>query len=211
MITVYTRFYTPAPGEKVPALEHRIGRELLAAGLEELYGIHVQENPFPGTSETDRVPDSWITVGPHKKPALAAYPDIHFNISHCHGLVACAFAPFPVGLDVENIRPFRDHLLPRVLAPTEREQLEAHGITDQKRQEWFFRFWTLKESRIKQTGTGMAVPLSSFSFQISPTGEVTGSDEALYFQQRLLGGAYVMSVCTPKCKDDTTQNNLQII
>ena len=37
MITVYTRFYTPAPGEKVPALEHRIGRELLAVGLKELY------------------------------------------------------------------------------------------------------------------------------------------------------------------------------
>ena len=115
MITVYTRFYTPAPGEKVPALEHRIGRELLAVGLKELYGISVQETPFPGTAETDRVsdtgqratttgtddsdlrtsiapdhskrqmanvtadrqtsmavPDTWITVGPHKKPSLAA-------------------------------------------------------------------------------------------------------------------------------------------
>ena len=166
MITVYTRFYTPAPGEKVPALEHRIGRELLAVGLKELYGISVQETPFPGTAETDRVsdtgqratttgtddsdlrtsiapdhskrqmanvtadrqtsmavPDTWITVGPHKKPTLAAYPDIHFNISHCHGLVACAFAPFPVGIDVEHIRPFRDHLLHRVLTPEEQAQL----------------------------------------------------------------------------------------
>ena len=150
MITVYTRFYTPAPGEKVPALEHRIGRELLAVGLKELYGISVQETPSDtgqratttGTDDSDlrtsiapdhskrqmanvtadrqtsmAVPDTWITVGPHKKPTLAAYPDIHFNISHCHGLVACAFAPFPVGIDVEPIRPLRDHRLHRVLTP----------------------------------------------------------------------------------------------
>ena len=253
MITVYTRFYTPAPGEKVPALEHRIGRELLAVGLKELYGISVQETPFPGTAETDcvsdtgqratttgtddsdlrtsiapdhskrqmanvtadrqtsmAVPDTWITVGPHKKPTLAAYPDIHFNISHCHGLVACAFAPFPVGIDVEHIRPFRDHLLHRVLTPEEQAQLEAFSTTEEKRQEWFFRFWTLKESRIKQSGTGMSVRLSSFSFRISPKGTVTGSDEDLCFQQRLLRDSYVLSVCTPKCPGSSPENTLQI-
>ena len=197
MITVYTRFYTPVPGENVPALEHRTGRELLAIGLKKLYGIDFS--------------DSRITVGPHQKPALAAYPDIHFNISHCHGLVACAFAPFPVGIDVENIRPFRDHLLPRVLTGEEQAQLEAFGTTEEKRQEWFFRFWTLKESRIKQSGAGMSVPLSSFSFHISPTGKVTGSDADLCFQQRLLRDSYILSLCTPKCKDGAQENLLQVI
>ena len=210
MITVYTRFYTPLPGEKIPALEHRIGRELLATGLKELYGIHV-DKPDETSTPPAALPDTRIAVGSHQKPYLPAYPDIHFNISHCRGLVACAFAPFPVGIDVEHIRPFRDHLLSRVLTPEEQTQLETLGTTEEKRQEWFFRFWTLKESRIKQSGTGMSVRLSSFSFRISPEGTVTGSDEDLSFWQQLLRDRYILSACIPKCQGGSSEHFLQII
>ena len=208
MITVYTRFYAPLPGEKVPALEHRIGRELLATGLQQLYGIPAAFFPSANGKEQLSVPDSWISSGIHQKPFLQTYPDIHFNISHCHGLVACAFAPAPVGIDVEQIRPFRDHLLPRVLTPEEQEQLEAFGTTERSRQEWFFRFWTLKESRIKQSGVGMSVRLSSFSFQITPEGCVTGSDRELCFQQLLLENTCILSVCTPKLEEEDARIRL---
>lgn len=67
----------------------------------------------------------------------------YFNISHSHGLVACAVAEVPVGIDVEKIRPVPPRLL-RILSPAEREYVRCD--------EDFFRLWTLKEALIKCRG-----------------------------------------------------------
>lgn len=39
----------------------------------------------------------------HGKPSLQEYPDIHFNLSHCRSIVACAVDNAPVGIDVEDL------------------------------------------------------------------------------------------------------------
>ena len=154
------------------------------------------------------VPDTWITVGPHKKPTLAAYPDIHFNISHCHGLVACAFAPFPVGIDVEHIRPFRDHLLHRVLTPEEQAQLEAFSTTEEKRQEWFFRFWTLKETFVKALGVGISYPLHTAVFALDGE-DVTRHPQGWQFRQFRPDSGHVVSCCG--ASEDTLPEELHIV
>ena len=81
MIYIYYSFYEedPTGQEKNTEREHRIGRELLRRGLSELYGICAENM------------DSMLCEGEFGKPYLRERPDISFNISHCRGLVVCAF------------------------------------------------------------------------------------------------------------------------
>jgi 4'-phosphopantetheinyl transferase len=115
-------------------------------------------------------------------------------------MAACAFSQAPVGMDIEKIRPFRDLLISRILTPQEQEFLEAKSKTQNSRQEWFFRFWTLKESYIKYTGQGLSMPLNSFSFSFTQTEEgikITSSLPGLTFRQILLRENHLLSVCSP--------------
>lgn len=108
---------------------HAMSREMLA-----LYRDKNPQKrdipPCPGT----------VFIGNNGKPMASG---CYFNISHSHGLVACAVSDVPVGIDVEKIRPVSPRLL-RILSPAERESV--------RRDEDFFRLWTLKEALIKCQG-----------------------------------------------------------
>ena len=88
--------------------------------------------------------------GEHGKPFLAAYPDIHFNLSHCPKAVACVVAPYPVGIDVEEIQ-FDEEFARRVL--NDREMRRVLGAASPSVE--FTSFWTKKESLLKKRGTGL--------------------------------------------------------
>lgn len=190
MITVYTHFYTASASDCRHRVEHALGRKLLERGLLELYGL------APSS------PDTELMDGPHGKPLLCRRPDIFFNISHCDGLAVCAFASSPVGIDAEHIRPFKDTLLRKVLTPEEQELLSRLGTEEASRQEWFFRFWTLKESRIKQSGTGMSTKLTDFSFSFEAPDRIRCSVPCLTFRQFDLPGGYILSVCSTEQEDE---------
>lgn len=188
MLTVYISYYRDNSPETRHMTEHKLGLRLLAHGLSELFGLSF--------SPSD------ILLGPYGKPSLKSRPDIHFGISHCRGLAVCAFADTPVGVDAENIRPFREHLLKKTLTLEEQCFLDRKSTNMDKRREWFFRFWTLKESRIKESGTGMSVPLTGFSFTFSENENgILCSDPGLFFHQVLLKDSYLLSTCTSG-KDD---------
>lgn len=194
MVTIYLAHYENIPLKQRRKKEHTLGIMLLSRGLGELYQM---ELPPEKLSEQ-------IVRGEQGKPMLQGHPEIHFNISHCNNLVACGFFGSPVGIDVEGITNFRDNILRRVLTETEKEYLAAHSSTEEQRRETFFRFWTLKESYIKQSGLGLAMPMTEIAFQLEDLGEkddldwkmVDSSDPGLFFAQRLLeNGRYVLSVC----------------
>ena len=196
MITVYiARYYDPLP-ERRHLTEHSLGLKLLAEGLSRLYGRSMDTEALT----------AGFSYGPYGKPYLTAYPDIHFNISHCPGLAACAFSDTPVGIDVERIRPFRDRLLKKALSREEQLLLHRLGTEESAREDCFFRFWTLKESCIKQSGPGLTVPLSSYSFSFDPEpsadcSAICRSHPELFFRQRLLKDGYILSVCTGHKED----------
>ena len=108
---------------------HALSREMLA-----LYRDKNPQKrdlpPCPGT----------VFVGNNGKPMAS---DCYFNISHSHGLVACAVSDVPVGIDVEKIRPVPPRLM-GILSPQERESVRCDAD--------FFRLWTLKEALIKCRG-----------------------------------------------------------
>lgn len=85
------------------------------------------------------------------KPYFPDYPDLHFSVSHSHGLSLCALGDTPIGADIELVRP-RSPGLPRyVLSDREYEWYESRGS------EWedLYCLWTMKEARVKCTGEGI--------------------------------------------------------
>ncbi len=115
-------------------------------------------------------PRAWaFETGPTGKPALAAVhrrPRLHFNISHTRGLVACAIAGVPVGVDVEASDGDVPPAVAARFAPGERAMLaKAEGL---EYRSIFFRLWTLKEAYLKATGEGLSGRLDSPAFQLDP-------------------------------------------
>lgn len=163
--------------------EHQLGKVLLKKGLKDLYGIQWEdENQLE------------ISVGEHGKPYLKNYPHIHYNITHTNGLVACGIGHKPLGVDVEQIRPFRPSIIKKVFSDVERCCMEK--LQDEKHKEYFFRIWTLKESYVKALGCGITIPLTQFSFKWKEDGTLISSIPGAFFHQKILDGGYILSVCT---------------
>ncbi len=128
--------------------EHRLGRELLHYVLGREYGR------------------SWEVVQEgNGKPFLTGGPEIDFSIAHTKGLVVCGISGKRIGVDVERIRQFDERLMRRICTEEERYFIE-HERKTMTREETFFRFWTLKESFLKATGQGLAVPMREIGFSV---------------------------------------------
>ncbi len=106
-------------------LAHRVGRE--AAGLR-------------------------FVTGPTGKPSLPGGPA--FSLSHSGAVALFALAAFPLGVDVEAVRPVEDGLVRLVFTPA--EQLWLGSLPPDARQAAFFRGWTRKEAVVKARGGSLA-------------------------------------------------------
>lgn len=129
--------------EKALRFKHEQGKRecvaaylLLKRALSEEYRI--EENPI--LAERDK-----------GKPYIIGHEDIHFNISHCREAVVCVVSNEEVGVDVERIRPYNDHLARYVLNEEEYSQVKQ---SDNPALE-FTKFWTMKEALLKLTGEGI--------------------------------------------------------
>jgi Phosphopantetheinyl transferase len=115
-------------------------------------------------------PAQWtFSYNTYGKPVIAnpGYKWLQFNLSHTHGMVACAITRDRlVGVDVEKINLSSDlpALCQYALTPIEiMDVLSACDKEEQARR--FFTYWTLKEAYIKARGIGLSLPLQQFAFQ----------------------------------------------
>lgn len=90
-------------------------------------------------------------TGPHGKPRLTAYPQVHFSISHCHAAVGCLVADRPCGLDIECVRPVKESLVRYTMSPEESDRILSSATPALA----FTRIWTQKEAVLKLRGTGL--------------------------------------------------------
>lgn len=92
--------------------------------------------------------------------------DIHLNISHSGDYALIGVSQYPIGVDIEKIKPNRDfkRLAEMVLSEDERAWVFAQD-TEQR----FYHLWTLKEARLKCDGDGLAgyYPAATFSPETS--------------------------------------------
>ena len=75
-------------------------------------------------------------------------------------------ARFPLGVDIEQPRRIEPDLADRYFAADEVRRLRELPATEQELA--FFRCWTRKEAYLKAIGTGIAIPLESFSVSFEP-------------------------------------------
>lgn len=109
-----------------------------------------------------------FAAGPHGKPSVVPEQvppgGIALNLTHTHGLVACALAAgtADVGVDAETIAGERTlDIARRFFASAEYDALERCDPADRPAR--FIETWTLKESIVKAIGTGLGAPLDRFA------------------------------------------------
>lgn len=166
------------------ALSHReelsrqrvLAEELLAYGLWKEQGVRLSALRRERTAEG--------------KPY---FPDcsVHFNVSHCRGLVCCALSCAPVGVDGEGPRRLRQALVERACTEEELSWLGSQPDPGAA----FLSLWTLKESVMKLDGRGLGYGLkrAAFSFE-GGTPRFWQGDVVL--SQHLLPGNYVISAAS---------------
>lgn len=99
-----------------------------------------------------------MAYGEYGKPYLPNYPDVHFNISHCDRGCAVAVANCPVGVDIQDVRPFSWDVARKVCSERELKELEESAEPDKL----FTKMWTIKECYGKVTGKGIRYEMDNF-------------------------------------------------
>jgi len=110
---------------------------LLEQGLRAQYGI--------------TTPVSFI-YNKHGKPYLREHPNIFFNVSHCKHGVICGLGDVEIGVDIQDIRPFKWNVARRVCSKS--ELLELEEAEDPSR--LFCMMWAKREAYAKARGVSVA-------------------------------------------------------
>lgn len=137
-----------------------------------------------------------IAFGENGKPYFAN-SGIRFNISHSHGRVMCAVSSDDVGCDTEKIANMNNVAAKRFLHTYEYRSLQSTEDNEECNL-LFYRYWTLKESFMKATGLGMALPLNAFCilFENGIRVKQKVDDREYHFKEYDIGDGYCYSVCS---------------
>ena len=93
--------------------------------------------------------------------------DKYFNVSHSKGIVAIALSEYPVGLDLELIRPYKESLKSLICNDIENDYIKSSKD--------FYKVWTSKESLVKCIGTGFKGSLKAIpSLPLDDLKEIDG-------------------------------------
>lgn len=92
---------------------------------------------------------------PGGKPYIRHVP-WHYNLSHSGDYAALAISDVPVGIDIQQMRPYRDSLVKRFFAAEEAAVYESLVPMDvQGQNTLFYTLWCRKEAYGKLLGTGL--------------------------------------------------------
>lgn len=138
-------------------------------------------------------------IGKNGKPFIKGAEKFHFNLSHSGDYAVIAFSQDgDVGVDIEKIRDTNFNIAKRFFHSDEYESINASA--EEEKTELFFRYWTLKESYLKATGTGFFRPINSFKILIDESNDISvktadGEDEGYSFFEIPEIKGYALSLC----------------
>lgn len=105
-----------------------------------------------------------IVYGENEKPYFRN-KGVYFNLSHSGDYAVCAVSTCEIGCDIEKIKPLKLSIAEKFFTENEYKHILSEP-TDEKKNDIFYRYWTLKESFMKATGLGMGLMLNSFEIVI---------------------------------------------
>ena len=123
-----------------------LGEGMIRRLLFRLWGLHKE--------------DYLIRIGEHGKPLVESRFTVWYNLSHSGDYIVAAFSHLEVGIDIEQKRKARMEVARRFFHPAEIQCLQ--NLAGDAQDELFFRYWSVKESFLKYTGSGLSSPLSGF-------------------------------------------------
>ena len=121
-----------------------------------------------------------VSYGENGKPYLPRSPQIDVNLSQSGRGGGAVCAGVETGCDIEQIQKADLELAKRFFTRKEYDFIAGQQGSGRK-DEMFFRLWTLKESFLKAVGVGLMLPLDAFEMAIEPEGKIAvcrKSDEA---------------------------------
>ena len=110
-----------------------------------------------------------IAFGAYGKPYLPEYPHVHFNISHCDMGCAVVVADRPVGVDIQDVRPFSWDIAKRICCKRELDELRRSS----DRERLFAKIWAIKESCGKLAGIGILLEMGAIDTTVIPSTDFT--------------------------------------
>lgn len=105
-------------------------------------------------------------VTPQGKPYFSENPTFQFSISHSRDWVVLAAANVPVGVDLEYCGANRPQIVRRYFHQAEQDFF--FSLPDRAQTAAFYDMWVLKESAVKALGSGLHLPLRTFSVSLDP-------------------------------------------
>ena len=136
-----------------------------------------------------------------------------FNLSLSGTWVMCAASmdagahDVRVGCDMEKTAQMRKGVAERFFCAEECSVIFS-GRTQEERDDCFFRYWVLKESFMKATGKGMALPMNSFCIRLGEPPVLVRQpgefpEKYYYREYEKEGLPYKMAVCSTDEEIDT--------
>ena len=195
---VFQRWLSVMPPER----REKIGRFRAEADKRRALGAGIALRRALGDAGLDPFPE--ILCEPGEKPRLRD-GGLCFNLSHSGDMALCAVSGREVGVDVERYRSFTPELIRTVFTAEEISYVwERAGADDGLRDRLFTSLWTVKESLMKYSGKGLAIPPGRICLDCSALPRIvslrkTGADhlepDRFRFVTRFLE-EHVYTVCT---------------
>lgn len=122
------------------------------------------------------------------KPFFEGERQIHFNLSHSGDYAVCAMSDDVCGVDIQEIRPFKEQFARRFFSEKEQEYMEAQILLGKSLEVVGTEIWSKKESLGKCRGYGLTM-----GTQILDTQECAEQICVVYV---LTEEGYVISYCS---------------
>lgn len=132
------------------------------------------------------------------KPYL---PEIGFNLSHSGDYAVCAVSDCEVGCDIEKVRQGYPRLIQKYFSKEEQQKFLLF-TTQEEKDRYFTRLWTLREAYAKKTGEGLVKSLDGLYFLEDEKikGFRKGKELSEIFWSYQMG-EYIISVCGEETVD----------
>lgn len=139
-----------------------------------------------------------IAKNKYGKPFIEDFKSFNYNITHSKDIIACAVFKNEVGIDIEYIDEIDyigiiEHYFSTL------EQAEILG--SKKPLEYFYTYWTIKESFLKWMGCGLNVNLRSLEVKQSKNQfELYYNDKRVEcrIETIILDNKYILTTCEKK-------------
>ena len=128
-----------------------------------------------------------LGAGEHNKPYLIqpTHANVKFNLAHSNDEVVYAITlNADIGVDIEKMKTaFNPAIAERYFSPQENTELTELSLNEQSHA--FYRIWARKEAMVKAIGSGLSLPLSSFTVAANNIAETIELQAKTWFLQPL--------------------------